>query len=177
MTYLDAVRPVSLMLGPATVALAIPLHAELGRLGTMALPLAIALVAGSTVAIASAVALGWCLGASADTLIALAPKSVTMPIAMGVAEKLGGVASLTALTVTLTGVATVMMSRPLLRLLGVEDPAARGFAVGLTGHAIGTAQSLDESEVAGAFAALGMGLNGLATALLVPLLARLVVGR
>jgi putative effector of murein hydrolase len=148
--------------------------AQFERLKKMWLPLTLALLVGSFTAIASAVAIAWAFGASRETLLSLAPKSVTMPIAMGIAEKIGGLPSLAAVAVAVTGIAGAIMARGLLNLLRIEDPAVRGFAVGLTAHAIGTARALQVNETAGAFAALAMGLNGIATALLLPLLLKAV---
>ena len=170
--YFDGAKFVHFLIGPATVALAIPLYSQLDRLRRMWLPLGVALLAGSAVAIASAVAIGRVLGASRETLLSLAPKSATMPIAMGVAEKIGGVPALAAMAVAVTGIGGAIMARPVFDLLGVRDPAVRGFAAGLTAHAIGTARAFQVNDVAGAFAALALGLNGIATALLVPLLIR-----
>ena len=172
-TYFDGAQCVHLLIGPATVALAIPLYAQIERLRMMLFPLTIALLVGSVSAIGSAVAIGWAFGASTDILLSLAPKSATMPIAMGVSEKIGGLPSLTALTVAITGIAGAIMARGLLNLMRIEDCAVRGFAVGMTAHAIGTAYALQVSELAGAFAALAMGLNGVATTLLLPLMVRL----
>jgi predicted murein hydrolase (TIGR00659 family) len=173
-TYFDGAQFVHFLLGSAIVALAIPLYAELGRLKAMLVPLAITVLVGSTTAIASAVSIGWLFGASPETVLSLAPKSVTMPIAMGAAEKLGGLPSLTALTVTITGISGAIMARQLLQLLKIYDAATRGFAVGLTAHAIGTAQMLEESPTAGAFAALAMGLNGVVTVILLSLMTPLL---
>mgnify|MGYP000620845049 CR=1 FL=1 len=121
---------------------------------------------------------GALLGASAPTLASLAPKSVTTPIAMGIAERLGGLASLTAVFVILTGIFGAIFADGLLRRLGVKDEASIGFALGLASHGIGTARAFQLSEQTGAFAALAMGLNGLLTALtlpwLLPLLAPLI---
>lgn len=167
--YAEGNRLFSALIGPATVALAVPLWGQLDRLKQMWLPVMVALVAGSSTAIVSAVLLAWALGGSIETLMSLAPKSATMPIAMAVAEQVGGLASLAAAAVALTGIAGTMMARPLLAGLRLHDPAVCGFAVGLTTHAIGTARELQFNETAGAFAALAMGLNGVATALLVPL--------
>lgn len=158
------------LLGPATVALAIPLYAQFDRLRRLALPIGLSLLAGSLAAAFSAVLIGKLFGASTLTLISLAPKSATTPIAMGIAERLGGLPSLTAVLVILTGILGAICAGPLFRLLGIADPAVRGFALGITSHGIGTARAFQDSEQAGAFAALAMGLNGLATALLLPLL-------
>ena len=168
--YFDGAQFVHFLLGPATVALAIPLHAQWPRLKSMAGPLLIALVAGSLTAALSAWGIGALLGGSRESLMSLAPKSVTTPIAMGVAERIGGLPSLTAVLVITTGILGAIGARYVYRLLAVEDEAVRGFAMGIASHGIGTARAFQESEQAGAFAALAMGLNGLATALLVPLM-------
>lgn len=167
-TYFDGAQFVHFLLGPATVALAIPLYAQLDRLKRMALPLLGALVTGSLTAALSAVAIAGLLGASRATQLSLAPKSVTTPIAMGIAERIGGLPSLTAILVIATGILGAMAASYIYRALNIKDDAMRGFALGITSHGIGTARAFQESEQAGAFAALAMGLNGLMTALLLP---------
>jgi len=138
----------------------------------------ILLEGGRAVGGLSAYAIGALLGASTPTVISLAPKSVTTPIAMGIAERLGGLASLTAVFVILTGIFGAIFATGLLHRLGVKDEASTGFALGLASHGIGTARAFQLSEQTGAFAALAMGLNGLFTALtlpwLLPLLAPLL---
>ena len=168
-TYFDGAQFVHFLLGPATVALAIPLYAQLGRLKRLALPLLVALLVGSLTAALSAVAIGSLFGASRVTLRSLAPKSVTTPIAMGVAERIGGLPSLTAVLVIITGIVGAIGARYVYRILHIEDDAVRGFAMGIAAHGIGTARAFQENEQTGAFAALAMGLNGLMTALLLPL--------
>jgi predicted murein hydrolase (TIGR00659 family) len=169
-TYFDGAQFVHFLLGPATVALAIPLYAQLDKLKAAWLPLAGALVVGSAAAIGSAVGIAWALGASGTTLISIAPKSVTTPIAMGITEKLGGLPSLTAVLVVSTGILGAVMAKYVLDALRIRDHGVRGFAVGVAAHGIGTARAFQVSEQAGAFAGLGMGLNGLATAILFPLI-------
>ncbi len=166
--YFDGAQFVHFLLGPTTVALAIPLHSQLKRLLGMAGPLVIALVVGSLTAGLSAYAIGALLGASAPTVASLAPKSVTTPIAMGIAERLGGLASLTAVFVILTGIFGAIFADGLLKRVGVKDEASVGFALGLASHGIGTARAFQLGEQTGAFAALAMGLNGLFTALTLP---------
>ena len=168
-TYREGVQLLTLLVGPATVALAVPLYAQRDRIRALWRPLCVALLAGSLAAIVSALLLAWALGGSWETLMSLAPKSATMPIALPVAERMGGLPSLAAVAVAITGIAGAVMAAPLLRLLRVTDPAVRGFAIGLTAHAIGTARELQVHPTAGAFAALAMSLNGVATAVLVPL--------
>ncbi|WP_341644011.1 LrgB family protein [Thauera sp. SDU_THAU2] len=166
--YFDGAQFVHFLLGPATVALAIPLYAQWPRLKAMAGPLLIALVVGSLTAALSAYAIGAVLGAGRPTLMSLAPKSVTTPIAMAVAEPLGGLPALAAAMVILTGVLGAILGPYLYRWLRIGDHAIRGFAIGLASHGIGTARAFQVSEQAGAFAALAMGLNGLLTALSLP---------
>ncbi|MCL5777647.1 LrgB family protein [Limibaculum sp. FT325] len=173
--YFEGAQFVHFLLGPATVALAIPLYRQVEKVRRSALALGVSIVTGSLAASASAVAVAWGLGASRDTLISVAPKSVTAPVAMGIAESLGGLPSLTAVLVILTGILGAMLGPWVLTLVGVRDWAARGLAIGTASHGIGTARALQVNEVAGAFAGLAMGLNALATALLLPLLARLVL--
>ena len=168
--YFEGAQFVHVLLGPATVALAIPLYGQLRRLHAMALPLLLALCAGSATAIISAVLIARACGASLATQLSLAPKSVTTPIAMGISENIGGIPSLTAALVIVTGIVGAVGGRSLFRLLGVRDDAVKGFAMGIAAHGIGTARAFQESETMGAFSALAMGLNGLLTALLVPLL-------
>lgn len=171
--YFEGAQFVHFLLGPATVALAVPLYANLVTLKKNLLPLGGALLAGSMTAAVSAVGIGWLLGASRETLLSMAPKSVTTPIAMGIAEKLGGLPSLTAVLVVATGVIGAVLARGTLNLLRIEDHAVRGFAVGVAAHGIGTARAFQVSETMGAFAGLAMGLNGLVTAFLFPLLLKL----
>ncbi|MBL8838864.1 MAG: LrgB family protein [Alphaproteobacteria bacterium] len=172
-TYFDGAQFVHFLLGPATVALAVPLYNQFRQVRRSALAIAVALVAGSLFAAGSAVLVAWLLGASQRTLISLAPKSVTTPVAMGIAEQLGGLPSLTAVVVILTGIVGAMLATWTLDLLRITDWRARGFAVGVASHGIGTARALQVNEVAGAFAGLAMGLNALATAVLLPLMWRL----
>ncbi|HET8542178.1 MAG TPA: LrgB family protein [Anaeromyxobacter sp.] len=173
-TYFEGAQFVHFLLGPATVALAVPLHRELARARARAVPFTVALLAGSSAAALTAIGVARALGASRPTLVSLAPKSTTTPVAMGIAEKLGGLPSLTASLVILTGILGAMLGPWLLRLVRVRDAAATGFAMGVASHGIGTARAFQLSERAGAFSGLGMGLNALATALLLPALLRLL---
>ncbi len=167
-TYFDGAQFVHFLLGPATVALAIPLYAQWQRLRAMVLPLLATLVLGSLTAALSAVGIAALLGASRESMMSLAPKSVTTPIAMGIAEGLGGLPSLTAVLVIATGIFGAVTARFVYQALRIEDHAVRGFAIGLASHGIGTARAFQVSEQAGAFAALAMGLNALVTALMLP---------
>lgn len=168
--YFEGAQFVHFMLGPATVALAVPLYNQFHHVRRSALAIVVALAAGSVTAALSAVGIGWALGASRETLLSLAPKSVTTPVAMGIAEQIGGLPSLTAVLVILTGIIGAVCATWVLDLAGIRDWRARGLAVGVAAHGIGTARALQLNEVAGAFSSLAMGLNALATAVLLPIL-------
>lgn len=175
-TYFDGAQFVHFLLGPATVALAIPLYRQFDKVRRSAVAVLASILAGSLTAAASAVGIAWALGGGRETLISLAPKSVTAPVAMGITEQLGGLPSLTAVLVISTGILGAMLGPPLLNLLRIKDWSARGLAIGTASHGIGTARALQVNETAGAFAGLAMGLNALATAILLPLLWQLVFG-
>ncbi|MDN7177251.1 LrgB family protein [Caballeronia sp. SEWSISQ10-4 2] len=174
-TYFQGAQFVHFLLGPATVALALPLYRQLPKLRRAALPLAGGLIAGSLTAILSATAIAMLFGAPRVTVISLAPKSATTPIAMAIAERLGGLPSLTAVLVICTGVFGAVSARTILNVLRIEEPEVRGFALGVASHGIGTARAFQVSDEMGAFAGLGMGLNGLFTAFVVPVLLPMVL--
>lgn len=166
--FFEGAQFVHFMLGPATVALAIPLVDNWQTVSRSAAPIAAALAAGATTAVVATVGLGYLFGLPRDVLVSMAPKSVTTPIAMGIAEKLGGIPPLTAVLVISTGVIGAIAVTPLMNALGIRDMRARGFAAGVAAHGIGTARAFQVDPLAGAFAGIGMALNGAATALLVP---------
>ena len=167
--YFAGAQFVHFLLGPATVALAVPLVLHLPQVRRLLLPLLAALVTGSLTAIVSAVLLARAFGLDASAVRALAPKSVTAAIAMGTAESIGADPALTAVFVILTGITGAILITPLMSLLRIRNVAAAGFATGLASHGIGTARAFQIDPLAGTFAGIALGLNGLLTALLVPL--------
>lgn len=171
-TYFAGAQFVHFLLGPATVALAVPLYANLRHVRRAWLPILAALLAGSLTAMASALAVAKALGITGEVLISLAPKSATAPVALGISDALGGSPTLTAVLVILTGIIGAVVATPLLNLLRIRDWRARGFAVGVAAHGIGTARAFQVHETAGAFAGLGMGMNAVLTALLAPVVVR-----
>lgn len=173
--YFAGAQFVHFLLGPATVALALPLVRQLPRLRKAFLPLALALLLGSVTAIVSSVAIALLLGASPELAATLGPKSATSPIAMAVSAGLGGIPALTAALVIGTGIFGAIAGPWLFDRLRIAAPAARGFALGLASHGIGTARAFQVSAETGAFAGLAMGLNGALTALVAPWLVPLVM--
>jgi predicted murein hydrolase (TIGR00659 family) len=170
--YFEGAQFVHFLLGPATVAIAVPLFRNWAIVRRNLLPMLAALAAGSVVAVASALAIAAAFGVPRPVLVALAPKSVTAGIAMGISEALGGEPALTAVLVITTGILGAVMVRPLMNALRIRDYPARGFAAGLASHGIGTARAFTVNPLAGTFAGIAMGLNALLTALLVPLAIR-----
>jgi predicted murein hydrolase (TIGR00659 family) len=165
--YFEGAQFVHFLLGPATVSLAIPLYKNLEKVRRSLLPIGGALIAGSLTAMGSAVAIAMAFGAPADVVASIAPKSTSAPIAMELARNLGGIPSLSAVLVILTGILGAVIVTPLMNALKIKDYAARGFAVGVASHGIGTARAFQVSEVAGAFAGIAMALNGALTSILV----------
>lgn len=171
--YFEGAQFVHFLLGAGVVALGLPLWRNRVAVRRNLLPMCAALAAGSLTAIGTAVATAWALGAPREVLASVAAKSVTAPIAMALTESIGGIPALAAVLVVLTGVLGAIVVTPLMNALGIRDFAARGFAVGVASHGIGTARAFHVSEEAGTFAGIAMGLNGAMTAavfLLLPLL-------
>ncbi len=175
-TYFEGAQFVHFMLGPATVALAIPLYGHRRTVMRALVPMAGALLIGGTVALVSAVSIAKALGVPTDVLISLAPKSVTGGVAMGVAERAGGDPALTAVLVMITGVIGAIIVTPLMESLRIKDMRARGFAAGIAAHGIGTARAFQVDMMAGTFAGIGMGLNAMLTPVLVPVLLPWLLG-
>lgn len=173
-TYLKGGGIIQFLLGPATVALALPIYANAARIRSAAAGIAAGVAVGATIACASAVGIAWALGAPDDLLRSIAPKSVTTPIAIGISWEIGGYPSLTAVLVIASGITGAMLSGRLYDWIGVRDWEARGLATGIASHGIGTAQMLSANETAGAFAGLAIGLTGLFTAVALPFAAYLL---
>jgi predicted murein hydrolase (TIGR00659 family) len=173
-TYFAGAQFVHFLLGPAVVGLAVPLARAWRSVRALAVPVAGALAVGSTVALGTAIGVAWALGASPVTLASLAPKSVTAPIAMGIAEQIGGVAALAAVFAVATGIIGAALGKYVLDAVRVRDWRARGFALGLAAHGIGTARAFQVNAEAGTYAGLAFGLHGVLAAFALPLLWRLL---
>ena len=171
-SYFAGAQFVHVLLGPAVVALAWPLwqrRAELRRRGAA---LVLAALVGGAVAGGSGVALAWALGLPDEVLRSLASKSVTAPVAMGIAERIGGVPALAAVFAVVTGLVGALSGKYIFNALGVEAWAARGFALGTTSHGIGAARAIQVHPDAGAYAGIALGLQVLLASLLMPLIFR-----
>jgi len=173
--YFSGAQFIHFLLGPATVALAIPMARQLPRVRRSFVPLVAGLFAGSVTAIFSAVTIIVLMGGTYQLAISMGPKSATTPIAMGISEKLGGLPALTAVLVISTGIVGAVLARFIFNWMRIESHLIRGFALGVSSHGIGTARAFQVSPEMGAFAGLGMGLNGVLTAFVAPWLIPVVV--
>jgi predicted murein hydrolase (TIGR00659 family) len=174
-TYMEGGSIIALLLGPATVALAWPLHLELTLVRRSAGPLLSAIMVGSGVAVVVAVVVTRWLGGDVLLARSMAPKSTTTPVAIALSETVAGVPALTAVLTIITGILGAVAGPRLLTLLRVRDARVRGLAVGVSSHGIGTAQMLHEDRTAGAFSGLAMALSALASSVWVPMLVPLLL--
>ncbi|MEW9122842.1 MAG: LrgB family protein [Thermotaleaceae bacterium] len=172
--YKSQAMPLSMLLGPATVALAVPLYKNMVILRANLKAVLIGISAGVVASIISVVGLGYFLGTEVEIIRSLAPKAVTTPIAMEVSRLAGGIPSLTAGLVTITGVFGACFGPEILRFFRIKSPLARGIAIGTTTHALGTSRAFKEGEVEGAMSSLAIGISGLLTAFITPYILRLI---
>ena len=168
--YQNGAQYISFLLGPATVALALPLYRQAANIRRAAWAVIACLITGSTTAVVVAITVTTLLGGSDQLALSLAPKSTTTPVAIALSESVGGIASLTAAFTILTGILGAVAAPRLLTLLYVFDQRVRGLAIGMSSHGIGTSRALQDDPVAGAFSGLAMALNALVTAVVLPLL-------
>jgi predicted murein hydrolase (TIGR00659 family) len=172
--YFDGAKFIHFLLGPATVSLAIPIYRNWPLITANAKSILVTVLLGSLFAILITYALAALFPFEREIVLSLLPKSVTAPIAMGVSELIGGIPSLTAIITIITGIIGAAFATFTLDLLRIRSMSARGFAIGLASHGIGTARAMSRDETAGVFAAVAMGLSGIVTALLVPLIVLLL---
>ena len=176
-TYFAGAQFIHFLLGPAVVALGWPLWQRRVELRKRWGGLLLAALAGGTAASASALALGWAMGLPFDVVLSLSPKSVTAPVAMGIADEIGGIPALAAVFAVITGMVGALSGEYLFNLLGVTNNApgwrARGFALGTAAHGIGAARALQVNADAGAYAGLALGLQVVLASLLMPWVFRL----
>lgn len=166
--YFEGAKFIHFLLGPATVALAIPLYQQLETIKQALIPITVTLLVGCSVGTISTLLLAKWLGASDSLALSMAPKSVTTPVAMSISEYIGGIQSLTAALVVCTGMLGGLIGHTLCRIFRITDESAQGIALGITAHGIGTVRAFQMSAKAGAFASLGMALSAMITALLLP---------
>lgn len=173
-TYNEAGELIAFWLKPAVVALGVPLYLQLEMIKKQWLPILLSQLVGCLVGVISVVLIAKGLGASPDVICSLAPKSVTTPIAMEVSNATGGIPSLTAAVVVMVGLFGAVFGFKVLDMGRVKSPIAQGLSMGTASHAIGTSAAMEVSRKYGAYASLGLTLNGILTAILAPMVLRLM---
>lgn len=173
-TYNQGGHLIEFWLRPAVVALGVPLYLQLETIKKQFLPILISELAGCVTGIVSVVLIARSMGASRDVILSLAPKSVTTPIAMEVTRAVGGLPSLTAAVVVCVGLLGAVVGYKTMHVAHVHGSMAQGLSMGTAAHAVGTATSMDVSRLHGAYASLGLTLNGILTALLTPTILHLM---
>lgn len=167
--YKQSVAILDFALGMSVVALGYLMYEQVERLKSAILPVLGATIVGCIVGIGLVVGIALCFGMERDIITSIAPKSVTVPIAIAISEPRGGVVAVTSVVVFCTGVLGSICGAKLLSLCGVKDPMARGFALGAASHGIGTARAIELGAVEGAMSGLAMALTGFGTAVLLPI--------
>lgn len=174
-TYEEGGRYIDFWLKPAIVALGVPLYLHLGQIRRQFLPIFLSQLAGCIVGIVSVVLIARWMGASREVIISLAPKSVTTPIAMEVCRSMGGIPSLTAAIVVCVGLLGAVFGFKILEVWHVKNPYSQGLSLGTASHAVGTSRAMEKGETYGAYASLGLIINGVLTALLTPFILKFLI--
>jgi putative effector of murein hydrolase len=170
--YFEGAQFVHFLLGTATVALAVPIHHGMNAMKGRAVPLLVALLAGGATSVVTAVGIATLMGADAAIVGGMYSKSVTAPIAMGIAERIGASPTLTAVFAVTTGIFGAVVAPYVLNAVGVKPWWQRGFAIGTAAHGLGTSRAFSVNPEAGGYASLAMGLHGILGAVLIPLVVR-----
>ena len=173
-TYNEAGSLVEFWLKPAVVALGVPLYLQLRMIKKQLMPILVSQLVGCIVGLVSVTIIAKLMGASPAVIMSLAPKSVTTPIAMEVSKAAGGIPSLTAAVVVVVGLFGAICGFKILQVGHVGSPIAQGLSVGTASHAVGTSRAMEVSGKYGAYASLGLTLNGILTALLTPTILHLL---
>ena len=172
--YFEGAKFIHFLLGPATVALAVPIYKKWDLIVINSKAIFISLLIGSVFAILVTYLLSLYFELPKELILSLLPRSVTAPIAMGISEIIGGIPSLTAIITLITGVIGASLGIFVFDLMKLKNMDARGFSLGLASHGIGTARAMSKNKNAGVFAAVGMGLSGLVTSIMVPLFLKII---
>lgn len=168
--YVTATMPIDFLLGPTVVALGYALYEQKEHLQANLASILTSVVVGSLVGILSVLGVLWLFGSSPDVIASMLPKSVTNPIAIPLAQRYGGIGGLTAVVVVATGIFGGIIGPAVLRVLGITSKIAKGLALGTAAHGVGTARAMEMGALEGAIAGLAIGLMGLATAVIVPVI-------
>ncbi len=164
-TYNEGAKYLSYLLTPATVALAVPLYQQLALLKKNFRAVAFGIVSGVLASLVSVLLLSILFGLSHEQYVTLLPKSITTVIGMGVSQELGGISTITVAVIIITGILGNVIAESVYRLFRIEEPVAKGLALGTSAHAIGTSKAMELGEVEGAMSSLAIAVAGLLTVL------------
>jgi predicted murein hydrolase (TIGR00659 family) len=173
--YFESVAVIHFFLGPATVALALPLYKNFAYIKSLFSPIVLTLIIGGAFSIISATSILWLFDAQLSTILSMTTKSITAPIAVITSEKIGAIPSLALGFIIITGVVGALFGNIVFKIMKIKSDVSKGFALGLTSHAIGIARAMEISDKATAFGALGMGLFGILTAIILPIIIHLIL--
>ncbi|MBP6164163.1 MAG: LrgB family protein [Aliarcobacter sp.] len=168
--YFKSVEIIHFFLGPATVALALPLYKNLKYIKSLFLPIVLTLFIAGIFSIVIAVCFLWIFGAELPTILSMTTKSITAPIAIITSQQIGAIPSLAVGFVLIAGIIGALFGTMVFKFMKIKHDTSKGFALGLVSHGIGTARAIEISEKAGAFSALAMGLSGIFTAIFLPMI-------
>lgn len=173
-TYQVSVRPISFLLTPATVCLAIPLYRQLSLLKKYPLAIMGGVLSGVLTAMVSIYLLSLVFGLNHKQYVSILPKSITTAIGMGVSEKMGGVVALTVISISISGISGTILADIWLKLLGIREPIAKGLALGTAAHALGTSKAMELGEIEGAMSSLSIVVTGILSVIAVSFFAPLI---
>ena len=163
---------ISFFLGPVTVLLAVPLYRHIQALKNAWLPILAGIVVGSTVSIVCVIACAKIFGISKTLMLSLIPKSITIPMGSVVSEQIGGIPSITIVSIVITGITGAVTAPLVCRFFRIKNPVAQGVAIGTSSHALGTTKAMEIGEVQGAMSSLSIGVAGVVTVFITPILLR-----
>ncbi|WP_423807812.1 CidB/LrgB family autolysis modulator [Photobacterium damselae] len=161
---------INFLLGPAVVALALPLYQQLAHIRSKWKTIMTACFVGSVLSMTFGTAIAFWMGADAQLAASILPKSITTPLAMAASQQIGGIPSITAAMVILVGIFGAVLGYPIMKLLKIEHPLAKGLSMGTVSHALGTAKAAEEDYQEGAFSSLALVICGIMTTILAPIL-------
>ncbi|MBL61764.1 MAG: hypothetical protein CMI85_06585 [Candidatus Pelagibacter sp.] len=173
--YFNGAKFIHFLLGPATVALAIPIYNQIKLVKKEALSITITLIIGSLFAIFITYYLAKIFKLDDQLILSMLPRSVTAPISMGISELINGIPSITAIITITTGIVGASLATFVLDFIKVRDMTARGFAIGLSSHGIGTARAMSRNKTAGIFSALALALSGVAVSIIIPIIIKFIL--
>lgn len=166
---------ISVMLSPATVVLAVPLYRQISKLTQFWKPILAGIIAGSLTSLACVIAVSKLIGLSETLMLSLLPKSITIPMGSVVSEQIGGIPPVTIIAITITGITGAVAAPAVCRFCRIKHKVAQGIAIGTASHALGTTKAMEMGEIQGAMSSLSIGLAGLFTAIVTPIILNLMV--